>query len=342
MAKMRAVPVTRAGGPLEMVEREIPEPGPGFARVRIEACGVCHSDVLTKEGLFPGIEYPRVPGHEIAGVVDAVGAGVAAWKKGDRVGIGWHGGHCGECDSCRRGDFQTCLVSPKITGISFDGGYAEYVVAQAAVLARIPDALSPAEAAPLLDAGVTTFNALRNAGAMPGSRVAVLGIGGLGHLGVQFAAKLGFETIAIARGRDKEPLARQLGAADYIDSKSQDPAKELAKRSGARVILATVTDADAMTAVLGGLGIDGKLLVVGAPPAPLSVQAYPLIQARRSVAGWPSGRSIDSQDTLAFAARTGVRSMNELFPLSRAAEAYDRMLSGAARFRVVLTMGAEA
>lgn len=338
MPKSRAVQVPKAGGPLEAVEREIPVPGPGFVRVRVEACGVCHSDVLTKEGLFP-IEYPRVPGHEIAGLVDAVGPDVPPiWKPGDRAGIGWHGGHCGYCNSCRRGDFLTCSVAPRVTGIAFDGGYADYVVAPWSVLARIPDELTAAEAAPLMCAGVTTFNPLRHSGALSGDLVAVLGLGGLGHLGVQFASKMGFDTVAIARGKDKESFARELGARAYIDSRTQDPAAELTKLGGARVILATVTNADAMTAVLGGLGPDGKLIAVGAPPDPLQVSAGLLIFARRSVAGWPSGRSIDSQDTLAFAARMGVRSRNELFPLDRAAEAYDRMLSGEARFRVVLTM----
>jgi len=338
MAKMRAAQVSKAGGPLEMVEREIPDPGAGFVRVRIEASGICHSDVLTKEGLWPGLALPRVPGHEIAGVVDAVGPGVFSWSPGDRVGVGWHGGHCGTCDSCRRGDFLLCRLGAPVPGIAYDGGYADYVVVPAVALARIPDGLTPVEAAPLMCAGVTTFNPLRNSGARPGDLVAILGIGGLGHLGVQFAAKMGFDTVAIARGSDKEPLARELGARHYIDSQKQDPAAELTKLGGARVILATVTSAPAMTAVLGGLGPEGKLIVVGAPPEPLQVPAGILIFGRRSVAGWPSGRSIDSQDTMAFAALTGVRSRNETFPLDRAAAAYDRMMSGKARFRVVLTM----
>jgi D-arabinose 1-dehydrogenase-like Zn-dependent alcohol dehydrogenase len=337
MPKMRAVQVPRPGGPLETVEREVPVPGSGFVRVRVEACGVCHSDVLTKEGQWPGVEYPRVPGHEIAGVVDSVGPDVASWNPGDRVGIGWHGWHCGSCDSCRRGDFLTCRLGLRIPGISFDGGYEDYVVAPSGALARIPDELTAAEAAPLMCAGVTTFNALRHAGALPGDRVAVLGLGGLGHLGVQFASKMGFDTVAIARGRDKEHLARKLGARVYIDSREKDPAAELTRLGGARVILATVTNAAAMTAVIGGLGVDGKLLVVGAPHDPLQVPAGLLIGGRRSIAGWPSGRSIDSEDTMAFAARTGVRSSNELFPLDRAPGAYDRMMSGEARFRVVLT-----
>jgi D-arabinose 1-dehydrogenase-like Zn-dependent alcohol dehydrogenase len=338
MAKMRAFQVPKPGGALETVEREIPQPGPGYVRVRVEACGVCHSDALTKEGHWPGIDYPRVPGHEIAGVVDAVGAGVPAWKSGDRAGVGWHGGHCGHCDSCRRGDFLTCRVGVRIPGISYDGGYEEYVVVPWEALARIPDGLSAVEAAPLMCAGITTFNPLRHSGALPGDLVAVLGVGGLGHLGVQFASKMGFDTVAIARGRDKEPLARKLSARLYIDSQKQDPAAELAKLGGARVILATVTSGAAMTQVLGGLGPDGKLIVVGAPPDPLQVPAGLLIGGRRSVTGWPSGRSIDSEAAMAFAARTGVRSMNETLPLDRAAEAYDRMMSGKARFRVVLTM----
>jgi D-arabinose 1-dehydrogenase-like Zn-dependent alcohol dehydrogenase len=338
MPKMRAVQVPAPGKPFEMVEREIPTPGPSFVRVRVEANGICHSDVLTKEGLMPGIEYPRVPGHEVAGVVDAVGEGVAGWTKGDRVGIGWHGGHCGTCLECRHGNFRFCLVSPLITGISFDGGYADYVIAPAVALARIPDGLSAVEAAPLMDAGVTTFMGLRHSGARAGDLVAVLGVGGLGHLGVQFAAKMGFDTVAIARGADKEPFVKKLGARVYIDSEKQDPAIELTRLGGARAILATVTSGAAMTAVLGGLGVDGVLEVVGAPPDPLQVPAYFLISGRRSVAGWASGRPIDSEATMKFALQTGVRSMNEPFPLDRAAQAYDRMMSGQARFRVVLTM----
>ena len=338
MAKMRAVQVTRAKGPLETVEREIPAPGPGFVRVRVHANGICHSDVLTKEGLWPDISYPRVPGHEVAGVVDDVGDGVAGWTKGDRVGIGWHGGHCGRCSECRRGNFRFCSVSPLVTGISFDGGYEDYVVAPAVALARIPEGLSAVEAAPLMDAGVTTFMGLRDTGAQPGDLVAVLGVGGLGHLGVQFAAKMGFDTVAIARGADKEELVRKLGARVYIDSEKQDPAAELTRMGGARAILATATSGAAMNAVLGGLGVDGRLEVVGGPQDPLQVPALLLILGRRSVAGWASGRPIDSEATMSFAVQTGVRSMNETYPLSRAAEAYDRMMSGKARFRVVLTM----
>jgi D-arabinose 1-dehydrogenase-like Zn-dependent alcohol dehydrogenase len=337
MANMRVAHVTRAGGQFEIVDREIPEPGAGSVRIKVEACGICHSDAMTKEGMWPGIQYPRVPGHEIAGVIDAVGAGVAGWKEAQRVGLGWHGGHCGYCDSCCRGDFVTCQVALQVPGIAYDGGYAEYVVAPAGALARIPDGLSAIEAAPLMCAGVTTFNPLRNSGARPGDLVAILGIGGLGHLGIQFAVKMGFKTVAIARGMDKEPLARKLGASVYIDSRSQDPTAELQKLGGAKVILATVTNGDAMSAVLSGLGVNGKLIILGAAAEPLQVPGIPLLMGRRSVLGWPSGSSIDSQDTLAFSQLTGVRSMNEIFPLERAAEAYEHMMSGKARFRAVLT-----
>jgi D-arabinose 1-dehydrogenase-like Zn-dependent alcohol dehydrogenase len=335
---MRAAQVPSAKGAFQIVERERPEPGPRQVRIKVQASGICHSDSLTKEGHWPGIQYPRVPGHEVAGLIDALGADVEGWKQGDRVGVGWHGGHCGHCDSCRRGAFLLCATG-QIPGISYDGGHADYMVAPAVALARIPEGISAAEAAPLMCAGVTTFNSLRHAGARPGDLVAVLGIGGLGHLGVQFAAKAGFRTVAIARGKDKEALARQLGAHHYIDSESQDPAAELQKLGGARVVLATVTSGKAMNATLGGLGIDGKFVVLGAADVPLEVPAIPLLSGRRSVAGWPSGTSIDSQDTMAFSALAGVRSMNELFPLERTAEAYDRMMSGKARFRVVLTTG---
>jgi D-arabinose 1-dehydrogenase-like Zn-dependent alcohol dehydrogenase len=338
MAKMRAVQVAKAGGPLELVEREISAPGAGKVRVKVQACGVCHSDVLTKEGYWPGIQYPRVPGHEVIGVVDALGAGVAGWTVGQRVGVGWHGGHCGRCDSCRRGDFFACQLGPQVTGISFDGGYADYMIAPVEGLAAVPDELTGADAAPLMCAGITTFNALRNSGARGGDLVAILGLGGLGHLGVQYAAKMGFKTVGIARGKDKEPLARKLGAWRYIDSQTQDPAAELTKLGGAKVILATVTNGDAMTATLGGLGANGTLLVVGAPQS-MAVSPGLLIGGKRSVKGWYSGTSIDSQDTLAFSAFSGVRSMNEIFPLERAGEAYERMMSGKARFRVVLTTG---
>jgi len=339
MSKMRLAQVTHAKGPLEIVEREIPEPGAGQVRIKVEACGVCHSDAMTKEGLWPGIQYPRVPGHEIAGVIDALGAGVVEWTRGQRVGVGWHGGHCGYCDSCRRGEFVTCQVAPQVPGIAYDGGYAEYVIVPAGAVASIPEGLSAVDAGPLMCAGVTTFNSLRNSGARPGDLVAILGIGGLGHLGVQFATKMGFRTVAIARGMDKEPLAKKLGAWSYIDSKTQDPAAELLKLGGAKVVLATVTNADAMSATLGGLGVNGKLVILGAAAEPLQVPGIPLVLGRRSIVGWPSGSSIDSQDTLNFSLLTGVRAMTEVFPLERANEAYEHMMSGKARFRAVLTMG---
>jgi D-arabinose 1-dehydrogenase-like Zn-dependent alcohol dehydrogenase len=337
MKTMRVAQVARTGGPLEIVEREIPQPGDGWVRVKVEACGICHSDSLVKDGLWPGLQYPRVPGHEVVGTVDAVGVGVAQWKPGQRVGLGWHGGHCGHCNACRRGDFFACQLDLKVTGISFDGGYAEYVVAPAIALAAVPDELPAVEAAPLMCAGITTYNALRNSGARPGDVVAVLGLGGLGHLGVQYAVKMGFNTVGIARGQDKEPLARKLGAHHYIDSQAQDLAAELQKLGGAKVILATVTAGDAMAAVQGGLGLNGSMVIVGAADA-MQVSPLLLIMGRRSVKGWYSGTAIDSEDTLKFSVLAGVRSMNESYPLAKAAEAYDRMMSGKARFRVVLTM----
>jgi D-arabinose 1-dehydrogenase-like Zn-dependent alcohol dehydrogenase len=338
MSTMRALQVPYAKGPFELVERPIPEPGAGSVRIKVEACGICHSDSFTKEGLFPGIQYPRIPGHEVAGIVDAVGPGVAEWTPGRRVGVGWHGGHCGHCESCRRGDFVTCR-SAQVPGVTCDGGYADYMIAPAEALAAIPGELSAVDAGPLLCAGITTFNSLRNSDARPGDLVAVLGVGGLGHLGIQFAAKMGFRTVAIARGEEKEPLARKLGAQHYIDSQAQDPAAELVKLGGARVIIATVTNGKAMAAVLGGLGINGTLILLGAAVDAMEVSPLMLIGGRRSIVGWPSGTSIDSQDTLAFSALTGVRSMNEIFPLERGAEAYERMMSGTARFRVVLATG---
>ena len=337
--KMRVAQVPSGKGPFEVVEREVPDPGPGMVRVKVQASGICHSDSLTKDALWPGIRYPRVPGHEVAGVVDALGPGVLGLEPGARVGLGWHGGHCGYCASCRRGDFLMCQVAAQIPGITYDGGHADFVVAPAIALARIPDGLSATDAGPLMCAGVTTFNALRHAGARPGDLVAVLGIGGLGHLGVQFAARMGYETVAIARGKDKEPLARELGAHHYIDSQAQDPAKELAALGGARVVLATVTSGKAMTAALGGLGTDGTFVVLGASHEPLEVSPFLLIPGRRRVVGWASGTSADSEDTLAFSVRHAVRPMNELFPLEQAASAYDRMMSGQARFRVVITTG---
>jgi D-arabinose 1-dehydrogenase-like Zn-dependent alcohol dehydrogenase len=338
MPKMRAVQVPSPKAPFETVERDIPEPGPGTVRIKVQACGICHSDTITKEGLFPGIEYPRVPGHEVVGVIDAVASGVPRWKAGLRVAVGWHGGNCGYCDACRRGDFFACQSFTAITGITSDGGYADYMIARAEALALVPDELSPVEAAPLVCAGVTTYNCLRNAGARPGDLVGVVGLGGLGHLGVQYAAKAGYRTVAIARGKDKEALARELGARHYIDNQKQDPAAELQKLGGAKVILATVTDGDAMAVVVGGLAPKGSLMVIGVPPS-LTISPFPLITGNRSVKGWYSGTSIDSEDTMAFSVQSGVRSMNEVFPMERAAEGYERMMSGKARFRVVLTMG---
>ncbi|MEO6392011.1 MAG: alcohol dehydrogenase [Pyrinomonadaceae bacterium] len=335
MPKMRAAQVTSAGGPIEIVEREIPTPGPDQVRIRVQACGICHSDSLTKDGLVPGIKYPRVPGHEVAGIIDAIGTAVEGWTEGQKTGVGWHGGYCGRCDNCRRGNFFGCEWN-QVTGIRYDGGYAEYMVTHHSALARLPDGISAIEAGPLVCAGVTTFNSLRNSGARPGDLVAVLGLGGLGHLGVQYAAKMGFKTVAIARGDEKEALARQLGAHYYIDSWAQDVAAELNKLGGAQIVLATVTNAEAMTATIGGLALNGKLMVLGAPPEPLAVSGLILLGGRKSVAGWYSGTSIDSQDTVGFSLLAGVRAMTEVFPLDQAAAAYDRMMSGDARFRVVL------
>jgi D-arabinose 1-dehydrogenase-like Zn-dependent alcohol dehydrogenase len=332
---MKKMTVSSAGGGFTQKEQPLSEPGSGYARVKVQACGVCHSDALTKEGTWPGILYPRVPGHEIAGVIDALGPDADPWKIGDRVGIGWHGGHCGKCDSCRRGDFITC-VKLQIPGISYDGGYSEYVSVPLEALARIPDGLTSEEAAPLMCAGITTFNALRNSGARPGDLVAIQGIGGLGHLGIQFASKFGFDTVAIGRGEDKKSLALKLGAREYIDARSQDVAKELLALGGARVILATAPDAKAMGSLVDGLGVDGKLVIVGASFEPFAVSSVQLLMARKSVMGWPSGTSIDSEDTLRFAAANGVRATIETFPLERAADAYERMMSGKVRFRSVL------
>ncbi len=337
MSRMQAVQVGEANGDFELVERDIPNPGSRQVRLKVEACGICHSDSFTKMGAFPGMQFPRVPGHEVVGVLDAVGADVPEWKVGARVGVGWHGGHCGHCHSCRRGDFITCSTG-QIPGISYDGGYAQYMIAPFEALAAIPEELSAEQAAPLLCAGITTYNALRHSGAHAGDLVGILGIGGLGHLGVQFAAKMGFHTVAIARGTDKESLARKLGAKDYIDSTQKNVAEAMSKLGGARVILATVTDAKSMSDAVGALGVDGKLMVVGAAMQPIEVPPLALIGARRSIAGWPSGTSADSEDTLHFSLLTDVRPMIETFPLARAAEAYERMMSGKARFRVVLTM----
>jgi D-arabinose 1-dehydrogenase-like Zn-dependent alcohol dehydrogenase len=337
MPKMRAVQVVRAGGPFEIVEREIPEPESGMVRIKVQACGICHSDEVTKQGQVPGIQYPRIPGHEVIGVIDAVGANVPRWKAGQRVGVGWNGGYCGYCDSCRRGNFFACETSTQMTGVTRDGGYAEYMVAPFSAIALVPEQLSAEEAAPLMCAGVTTYNCLRNSGARPGDVVAVIGLGGLGHLGIQFAAKSGFTTVGLGRGKDKEALARKLGASHYIDTAAQDPAAELQKLGGAKVILATVTSADAMKAVIGGLTATGTLMIVGAVPA-LEVPATQLLFRSQQVKGWYSGTSLDSQETLAFSVLSGVRSMNESYPLDKVNEAYERMLQGKARFRVVLTM----
>jgi D-arabinose 1-dehydrogenase-like Zn-dependent alcohol dehydrogenase len=337
MATMRAVQIPRAKGPLELVERTVPTPGAGAVRVKVEACGVCHSDAVVKDGGMPGLSYPRVPGHEVIGTIDALGPGVVGWAQGERVGVGWHGGHCGYCEPCRRGQLWACL-NAGVTGATTDGGYADYMVARASGLARVPRELASAEAAPLLCAGVTTFNALRNAGARPGDLVAVFGIGGLGHLGVQFAARSGYRTVALARGRDKAQLAAKLGAHEFIDTQAQDPAARLQELGGARVVLATVTSGEAMSSAIGGLGPGGTLLVLGAGGM-LQVAPYLLIVGQRLVKGWYSGTAVDSEDTLAFSVLMGVRPLNEVYPLERAPEAYDRMMSGQARFRVVLTTG---
>ena len=338
MARMKVVQVPKAGAPFEVVERDIPQPGAGQVRIKVHACGVCHSDQLTKEGLFPGLQYPRSPGHEISGHIDAVGPGVIQWKQGQRVGAGWHGGHCFICENCRRGDFVLC-VNGKVTGIHFDGGYAEYTIVPAEAVASMPDEITDEEAAPLLCAGITVFNAMRHSGATAGQLVAIQGLGGLGHLGVQYARQMGFHTVAIGRGSDKDGLARKLGAHVYIDSGATDAAQELKKLGGARLILATAPDAKAISSVAGGLGSKGELLVVGVPHDPISINVMQIVGERQRIQGWPSGSSIDWEDTLKFSALTGVRPMIEKYPLEKAAEAYDRMMSGKARFRVVITAG---
>jgi D-arabinose 1-dehydrogenase-like Zn-dependent alcohol dehydrogenase len=338
---MRSVQVSKPGGPFEIVDRDIPEPGPTQVRIKVQACGICHSDSITKEGLFPGILYPRVPGHEIAGIIDAIGKDIATnteWKVGQRVAVGWHGGHCGHCESCRRGDFVTCRYA-QVPGISYDGGYSDYVIVPSEAVAHVPDELSATEAAPLMCAGITTYNALRNSGAHPGDVVAILGIGGLGHLGIQFASKMGFKTIALARGKEEEELVKKLGAIQYIDNRSQNSVEELNKLGGAKVILATAPSGKAMSQILGGLAVDGKIVIIGASDEPIEVNPLLFILGRRSLIGWPSGTSIDSQDTLSFSVLSGVRPMNEVFPLERAAEAYNLMMSGKARFRCVLATG---
>lgn len=337
MPKMKVAQVPKAGAEFEIVEREIPQPGPRQVRIRVQACGVCHSDALTKEGGWPGLTYPRIPGHEIAGVIDALGAGVVNWKEGDRVGVGWHAWQDGTCLSCRRGDFPNC-PNAKVSGIHFDGGYEEYMIAPIEALAKIPDSLDPADAAPLLCAGVTTFNALRHSGAMPGDLVAVQGVGGLGHLGIQFAQKFGYKVAAIGRGPANAALAKKLGAAIYIDSAATNAAQELQKFGGAAVILATAPSSKAMSALIDGLGPNGRMMVVGAAPEPIEVAPVQLIVGKRSIQGWYSGIATDSEDTLRFAEMTGVRAMIEKYPLAKAAEGYARMMSGKAEFRVVLTM----
>lgn len=334
--KMKAVQVKQAKGPLEVVERDVPEPGPGQVLIAVDACGVCHSDAITKEGWMP-VQYPRVPGHEVVGRIDKVGPGVTAWKTGQHVGVGWHGGHCGQCPACRVGDFVTCDFQ-QICGISYDGGYAEYLLAPQEALARIPDGMKSEDAAPLLCAGVTTFNSLRNMGAKPGSLVAVQGIGGLGHLAIQFARKLGYRTVAISRGADKRKLAEELGAHEYIDTEKGDVGKALQALGGARVIMMTASSSRLAADMIGGLGRDGVLLLLGAGTEPIPVTSLQLISKRQRVQGWPSGIPQDSQDTLEFSALTGVRSQNEVFPLERAGEAFERMMGNHARFRVVLKM----
>lgn len=348
MATMRAVPkaeeapmtvaqISKPGGDFEIVKRAIPEPGAGEVRIKVQACGVCHSDVLTKDGLWPGIQYPRVPGHEVAGVIDALGAGISAWKKGQRAGVGWHGGHDGTCRECRRGDFRNCQ-NVKVCGISYDGGYQQYMVAPAEAVVAIPDSLSDVDAAPLLCAGITTYNALRHSGALPGDLVAVQGVGGLGHLGIQFANKFGYNTVAIGRGAENASLAKKLGAREYIDSQSTKAAEALQKLGGARVILATAPSSKAMSELIDGLGPNGELMVIGATFDPIEVTPVQLISGSRTIQGWAAGTPADSEDTLNFAKLTGVRPMIETFPLEKAAEAYQRMLSGKAQFRAVLTM----
>jgi D-arabinose 1-dehydrogenase-like Zn-dependent alcohol dehydrogenase len=334
---MKVAQISKAGGDFEIVERAIPKPGAGEVLIKVQACGVCHSDVLTKEGYWPGIQFPRIPGHEVAGLIDEVGAGVSAWKKGQRVGVGWHGGHDNTCRECRRGDFRNCK-NAKIAGISYDGGYEQYMVAPVEALVAIPDGLSDAEAAPLLCAGITTYNALRHSGAFPGDLVAVLGIGGLGHLGVQYAQKFGYKVAAIGRGPENATFAKKLGASVYIDNKATNAAEELQKLGGAQVILATAPSSKSMSEVVDGLGPNGKLIVIGATFDPIEVTPAQLINGSRTIQGWAAGTPADSEDTLRFSALTGVRAMIETYPLEKAAEAYARMMSGKAEFRVVLTM----
>ena len=337
MPNMTVIQLRSSGAPFEVVKREIPSPGANQVRIKVQACGICHSDVVVKEGIWPGLQYPRVTGHEVAGVIDEVGAGVTSWEKGQRVGVGWHGGHCFQCDPCRRGDFMGCR-NFQVTGVKEDGGYAQYMIARSEAVAAIPDTLSPVEAAPLLCAGVTTFNSLRHSQAVAGDVVAVQGIGGLGHLGLQFASRMGFHTVAIGRGKDKESLALKLGAVRYLDMNTVNVAKELTSLGGASVILATVPDGKAMSPLIDGLAVGGQLLVVGASTDPISATPIQLLLSRRSIQGWPSGTARDSEDTLTFCALTGIRAMVETLPLEQAAAGYERMMSGKARFRMVLTM----
>jgi D-arabinose 1-dehydrogenase-like Zn-dependent alcohol dehydrogenase len=337
IAPMTVAQIPKAGADFQIVEREIPQPGVGQVRIKVQACGVCHSDVLTKEGSWPGIEYPRVPGHEVAGIIDELGDGVSVWKEGQRVGVGWHGGQDNTCRECRRGDFRNCR-NVKVCGISYDGGYQQYMVAPVEALVAIPGSLNDAEAAPLLCAGITTYNALRHSGAVPGDLVAVTGIGGLGHLGIQFANKFGFKVAAIGRGSEKAVLAKKLGASVYIDSKSTNAAAALQELGGARVILATAPSSKAMSELIDGLGPNGKLMVIGATFEPIEVTPIQLISGSRTIQGWAAGTPADSEDTLRFAELTGVRPMIETYPLEKAGEAYARMMSGKAQFRVVLTM----
>jgi D-arabinose 1-dehydrogenase-like Zn-dependent alcohol dehydrogenase len=337
MSKMKAVEVSKAGGDFKIVERNIPAPGPGQVLIKVEACGVCHSDYFVKEGLWPGLTFPRIPGHEIAGVVETVGPGVTAWKKGQRVGVGWHGGQDNTCPACRAGDFANC-ESNFITGFTYDGGYAEYLVAPVEAIARVPEGFDPAEAAPLLCAGITTFNALRHSGAGPGDLVVIQGIGGLGHLGIQFANKFGYHVVAVGRGPDSAALAKKLGAHEYLDSQAVNAVEELKKRGGAAVILATAPSSQAMSEIFHSLGRNGKLLIVGADMTPIQIPGAAFIQGRKGILGWAAGTPSDSEDTLRFAALTGVRPMIEKFPFEKVAEAYARMMSGRAQFRVVLTM----
>jgi len=336
-APMKVAQISKPGADFEIVERKIPEPAPGQVRIKVQACGICHSDSLTKEGYWPGIQYPRVPGHEVAGVVDKVGDGVSEWKKGQRVGVGWHGGHDNTCRECRRGDFRNCQ-NLKIPGISYDGGYQQYMLAPVEALVPIPESLNDTEAAPLLCAGITTYNALRHSRALPGDLVAVQGIGGLGHLGIQFANKFGYKVAAIGRGSENAALAKKLGASVYIDSAAANAADALKKLGGAQAILATAPSSKAMSELFDGLGPNGKLMVIGAAPEPIEVTPLQLINGSRSLQGWASGTPADIEDTLRFSELSGVRPMIETYPLEKAAEAYERMMSGKAQFRVVLTM----